>query len=94
MTILLLHHFFLPFDSHQNCLRSYARLGVNAWLSTHPMILFSIDFKGFLHCVMHSIRPPTPLNLWFVTLHLWSTFGPCWDPTFSLRPWWGKDRFP
>jgi len=45
------------------------------------------DFKGFFHYITHSIGPLPSLGPWFVTLHLWSTFGPYRDPPSLLCPW-------
>jgi len=67
---------------------------MDVWLFVHPMILFFIDFKIFVHCIAHLVGPIPPLSPWFVTLHLWSTFEPYGDPLSLLHPWRANDDFP
>ncbi len=57
-------------------------------------LFFPIGFKHFFHYIGHLVGPPPSHNPWFITLHLWQTFGPYEDPPFSLCPWWGDDSFP
>jgi hypothetical protein len=61
------------------------------------MVIFSpndlfllIDFKGFFHYVVHLVWPPPSFNPWFVTLHLWSTFG----SIFFIAPMVGRGQLP
>jgi len=54
-------------------------------LPSDPFLKF--DFKGFFHYVAHSIVLLPSFSPWFITLHLWSTFGPYKDPPSLLCPW-------
>jgi hypothetical protein len=56
--------------------------------------LFLIGFKHFFHYVAHLVGFAPFISRWFVTLHLWATFGPHGDSPFSLHPWLGEDEFP
>ncbi len=55
---------------------------------------FPIGFKHFFHYIVHLVGPPPSLSPWFITLHLWPTFGPYEEPPFSLCSWWGEDVCP
>ncbi len=58
----------------------------------HPVLSFAL--KCFLLLVVDQVKPPSYIDPWFDTLHLWLVVRPHGDPPPLLRPWWGKDYIP